>query len=166
MLRRLVLCSLLAAPSAALQLSPLAVRPALARTRATLRAQEGGRYSEPILDESIDDPVYDVDSKYLGKVKYGFSSAAEAFNGRAAMMGFTICFFQETAFGKGVLELYHLPYDKDAVPQHLWDPSFLTGTLALIAAVGLFFGGTYGLILLNGGVEKAMQGPDVPTMKK
>ena len=103
MLRRLVLCSLLAAPSAALQLSPLAVRPALARTRATLRAQEGGRYSEPILDETIDDPVYDSDSKYLGSVKYGFSSAAEAFNGRAAMMGFTICFFQETAFGKGAL---------------------------------------------------------------
>ena len=66
----------------------------------------------------------------------------------------------------GVLELYHLPYDKDAVPQHLWEPSFLTGTLALFAAVALFFGGTYGLILLNGGVEKAMKGPDVPGMPK
>lgn len=103
MVSRLVLCSLLVAPSAALQLAPLAARPALARPRATLRAQEGNRYSDPILDESLDDPVYDIDSKYLGKVNYGFSSAAEAANGRAAMMGFTICFFQETAFGKGAL---------------------------------------------------------------
>ena len=65
-----------------------------------------------------------------------------------------------------MLELYHLPYDSGAVPQHLWEPTLLTGALALVFAVALFVGGTYGLILLNGGVEKALQGPDVPAMKK
>ena len=45
------------------------------------------RWSDPILDESIPDPIYDQDSPYKGRVPYGFSDNAEKLNGRAAMMG-------------------------------------------------------------------------------
>jgi len=73
------------------------------------------RWKEPILDESLPDPVFDAPSPYKGRVPYGFSEAAEKFNGRAAMMGFTILFLQELIVGKGVLEQYGLPYDAGAI---------------------------------------------------
>ena len=94
-----LLCALLA-PAASLRTAPLAARPAL-RPRAHVRAQEPGRYDDPILDSSLPDPVYDTESGYKGKVSYGFSTEAEKINGRFAMMGFTICFLQEAVFGKG-----------------------------------------------------------------
>ena len=173
--RSALLVALLAAPAAALQLTPLvAARPV--RARATVRA-ETPRYDDPILDPSKPDPVYDGKSNYLGKVGYGFSSDAERLNGRAAMTGFTICFLQETVTGKGapacqkfslgrrgtwwaphtpltrpatcrhtgVLELYGLPYDAGAVPQHLWEPTLVTGGLAFVAAVALSGGVAFGL---------------------
>ena len=48
-------------------------------------------------------------------MSYGFSNQAELLNGRAAMMGFTVAYFQELFVGKGVLEQYGLPYDEGAV---------------------------------------------------
>jgi hypothetical protein len=72
------------------------------------------RYDDPIFDESKPDPVFDADIGYRGRSSFGFVSAAERLNGRAAMMGFTICFLQELIFGKGVLEQYGLPYDPGA----------------------------------------------------
>merc|ERR1719382_771503 len=75
------------------------------------------RYDEPILDESLPDPVYDDEFKYKGYSMTGFVDFAETLNGRAAMMGFTILFLQELIFGKGVLEMYGLPYDPGAVLQ-------------------------------------------------
>merc|ERR1712087_906573 len=81
----------------------------------TLRAQQ--RWSDPIFDESLPDPVFDDDYKYKGYSSFGFVEVAETINGRAAMMGFTILFLQELIFGKGVLELYGLPYDAGAVLQ-------------------------------------------------
>ena len=68
--------------------------------------QLNARWDDPILDESIPDPVYDLDEPYKGRVPYGFSSTAERINGRAAMTGFTILFLQELIAGKGVLEQY------------------------------------------------------------
>ena len=70
---------------------------------------------EPILDASKADPVFTADTPYKGRVGYGFSNAAEKFNGRAAMMGFSIAYVQELVTGKGVLSLYGLPYDQGAV---------------------------------------------------
>ena len=61
------------------------------------------------------------------------------------MTGFTICFLQEIVLGKGVLELYGLPYDVGAVPTHLWEPTLLTGGVASVFTIalcaGLWFGG-------------------------
>ena len=115
-MQRLVI-ALLAAPCAALRLTPMAPRSA---TRAGVVSMAESRFTEKILDESIPDPVYDDDGGdggYLGKSNIGFSQGAETFNGRAAMAGFTICFLQEIVMGRGVLEAYGLPYDAGAVPQ-------------------------------------------------
>ena len=103
------------------------------------------RFSDPILDEKIPDPIYDEETGYLGKSPIGFVQDAESFNGRAAMAGFTICFLQEIVLGKGVLELYGLPYDVGAVPTHLWEPTLITGGVASVLTIaltaGLWFGG-------------------------
>eukprot|EP00967_Tisochrysis_lutea_P127666 scaffold217396_cov36-Tisochrysis_lutea.AAC.1 len=66
-------------------------------------------WTEPILDESLPDPVFDDKYEYKGRSKVGFVSFAETLNGRAAMLGFTILFMQELVMGKGVLEMYGLP---------------------------------------------------------
>eukprot|EP00308_Calcidiscus_leptoporus_P026948 CAMPEP_0119367896 /NCGR_PEP_ID=MMETSP1334-20130426/14623_1 /TAXON_ID=127549 /ORGANISM="Calcidiscus leptoporus, Strain RCC1130" /LENGTH=122 /DNA_ID=CAMNT_0007384415 /DNA_START=40 /DNA_END=408 /DNA_ORIENTATION=+ len=73
------------------------------------------RWQDPIFNDALPDPVFDDDYSYKGASKTGFVSFAEAMNGRAAMMGFTICFLQELIVGKGVLEQYGLPYDAGAV---------------------------------------------------
>ena len=73
------------------------------------------RFPDPILNDDLPDPVWDEESPYTGRVPYGFSTFAEKINGRAAMMGFVILFIQELVMGKGVLELYGLPYDAGAV---------------------------------------------------
>ena len=52
-----------------------------------------------------------------GREPWGFALNAEVWNGRMAMMGFTICFIQEIVMGKGVLEAYGIGYDEGAVPQ-------------------------------------------------
>ena len=114
-MQRLVL-AMLAAPCAAMRLAPMAPRSA---TRAGVLRMAESRFTDKVLDESLPDPVYDSDGGdggYLGKSDIGFSTNAEKFNGRAAMTGFTICFLQEIVLGKGVLELYGLPYDVGAVP--------------------------------------------------
>merc|ERR1719181_1885992 len=87
-----------------------------------LRARSGApvaladkRWNDPILDENIPDPVYDLPSGYKGRSLIGFNDFAEKLNGRAAMMGFVILFLQELIAGKGVLEQYGLPYDPGAV---------------------------------------------------
>ena len=54
----------------------------------------------------------------------------------------------------GVIELYGLPYDSGAVPQHLWEPSLISGLVAFIAVVGVSGGATYGLLTLNGYFDK------------
>ena len=55
------------------------------------------RYDDPILNDDLPDPLYDEPSPYKGRVYYGFSEDAEKFNGRAAMMGFTVLFLQEVS---------------------------------------------------------------------
>ena len=73
------------------------------------------RWSDPILDESIPDPVYDAKSPYKGRVPYGFSEFAEKLNGRAAMIGFTVLYLQEAIAGQGVLQQYGFSYDEGAI---------------------------------------------------
>jgi hypothetical protein len=87
---------------------------ALRRPKVQL-AVDGKRFPEPILNDSIPDPVFDGKSPYKGRVPYGLSTFAEKINGRFAMMGFTILFLQELVFGRGVLDLYGLPYDPGAI---------------------------------------------------
>ena len=60
----------------------------------------------PIFDPDREDPIFSENTGYKGRAPYGFSNTAELFNGRAAMMGFVICFLQELIVGKGVLEQY------------------------------------------------------------
>jgi hypothetical protein len=102
------------------------------------------RWNDPVLDESVPDPVFDVKSPYKGRVPYGFSRFAETINGRVAMMGFTVVLLQEFIAGKGVLQMYGLPYDAGAVlPPD--DGSFsLPPIVALILAVVLTVVATYG----------------------
>ena len=80
------------------------VRRAAAPTR--LSASVVARYDDPILDDSLPDPVYDNTEPYKGRTPFGFNSFAESINGRVAMSGFTILFLQELIAGKGVLEQY------------------------------------------------------------
>ena len=115
-MQRLVL-AMLAAPCAAMRLAPIAPRLV---TRAGVLSMAENRFTEKILDNSLPDPVYDEmggDGGYLGKSNIGFSQGAETWNGRAAMVGFTVCFLQEIVMGKGVLEAYGIGYDEGAVPQ-------------------------------------------------
>lgn len=80
-----------------------------------MEARLMARLDDPILDESLPDPVFDDNTPYLGRASFGFNSFAEAINGRAAMIGFVILFLQELVVGKGVLEQYGLPYDAGAL---------------------------------------------------
>merc|ERR1712087_232730 len=118
MLRSLYLALLL--PAAAHAFSPGAARSGVAvqRIPAGMRvapAVANERWPDPIFNDALPDPVFDDEYTYKGASKLGFVSFAEAMNGRAAMVGFTICFLQELIFGKGVLEQYGLPYDPGAV---------------------------------------------------
>jgi hypothetical protein len=88
---------------------------AVAPARVSAPAVMASRWPDPILNEDLPDPVFDEKSPYTGSAPYGFSNFAEKMNGRAAMMGFVILFMQELITGKGVLELYGLPYDAGAV---------------------------------------------------
>ena len=103
--------------ASAFAVAPLAVAPtpALRSPAPAMQSDPYQRWKEPIFDSNRPDPVWDESSPYTGRVPYGFSEAAEKLNGRAAMMGFTILFLQELVCGKGVLELYGLPYDAGAV---------------------------------------------------
>ena len=94
---QLAVIAALAAPCVALRMAPLAPRAAV---RARVVA-ETPRFSDPILDPKVTDPVYDQDGGYLGKSKFGFNQFAETINGRVAMSGFTICFLQELVTGRG-----------------------------------------------------------------
>merc|ERR1719263_2521656 len=78
---------------------PATQQPRVFVSRAAVLAAE--RWSDPILDDSKPDPVYDDETPYLGRSFTGFVSFAETLNGRAAMMGFTILFLQELVLGKG-----------------------------------------------------------------
>ena len=99
--------------------SGFGVAPAPAHAAATARASApammASRWPDPILNDDLPDPVWDEESPYTGRAPYGFSTFAEVINGRAAMMGFVVLFLQELVLGKGVLELYGLPYDAGAV---------------------------------------------------
>lgn len=97
---------------------------------------------DPIFDESKPDPVFDVESGYKGRVPYGLNSNAEQINGRAAMMGFTVVAFQEAITGKGVLQLYGIPYDKGAIVEG--GGNIFIGIAGLIGAVVITGGLTYG----------------------
>ena len=109
---------------------------------------------DPILDESVPDPVFTEETPYKGRVSYGFSRAAERINGQAAMMGFTVCYLQEAIVGKGVLEQYGFPFDEGAVLEK--SAGFvLPGVIGLVFAVVL----TIGLSVAGVKAEKALN-PD------
>ncbi|EOD10950.1 hypothetical protein EMIHUDRAFT_452580 [Emiliania huxleyi CCMP1516] len=88
------------------------VAPAAAPARAAPPSNPAWRGT--VLDESLPDPVFDDTYEYKGRSKVGFVTYAELLNARMAMMGFTILFLQELLFGKGVLQMYGLPYDSGA----------------------------------------------------
>jgi len=101
---------------------------------------------EAIFDKKVEDPVFQADSGYKGRVPYGFSNAAEKFNGRAAMMGFSVAYVQEWVVGKGVLEQYGLPYDEGAIlikSEGFSLPSVVGLVLALVVVFGLSYGGEF-----------------------
>ena len=114
---RLVAFAMLAASSAAMRMAPLAPRSVV---RSRVVAQQ--RFSDPILDEKIPDPIYDEETGYLGKSPIGFVQDAESFNGRAAMAGFTICFLQEIVLGKGECSLLRNQRSAHAAAAALWSP--------------------------------------------
>ena len=107
MLSALLLLSLTGATALVPASAPVVTRGVAARRMPML--QMNARYDDPILDESLPDPVYDNTEPYKGNVPYGFSTKAERLNGRAAMTGFTILYIQELIAGKGVLEQYGCP---------------------------------------------------------
>ena len=86
-----------------------AVRCDAGRHAAVKALDPSGRWSDPILDDSLPDPVFDDDYEYKGSTKFGLNDFAETLNGRAAMVGFFILFMQELIVGKGVLSQYGLP---------------------------------------------------------
>ena len=101
--------------------SALVAQPRVPLTRASSMAAPitmAGWQDDPILDKSKPDPIFDDDTGYKGRVSYGFSNAAELYNGRAAMMGFTVAYLQEAITGRGVLETYGFAYDEGAVLQN------------------------------------------------
>ena len=75
---------------------------------------------------------------------YGFTNAAEQLNGRAAMMGFTVAYFQEAIVGKGVLEQYGLPYDEGAILMQGGFNGPIFAILGFFFAVALTAGLTFG----------------------
>ena len=101
------------------------------------------RWTDPILDESLPDPVFDGKSPYKGRVPYGFSNFAETLNGRVAMMAFVVLFLQEAIVGQGVLSQYGLPYDEGAVLLNQGDGFTLPGAIGLLIATVITGGMTY-----------------------
>ena len=149
MMRSLLVLALGSA-SALTPTAPLPARAALVRGRAApIRLAQ--RFDDPILDESIPDPVFAEKTPYKGRVSYGFSTAAEKLNGRAAMMGFSIAYVQEAIAGKGVLEQYGLPYDEGAVLIKGGGglPSIIAVIFAAIVVAGLTYGGEKAYLTLN-----------------
>ncbi|KAL1514826.1 hypothetical protein AB1Y20_003911 [Prymnesium parvum] len=122
-------------------------RPSLARTGEGCVVMSSQRWKDPILDESLPDPVYDDETPYLGRAPYGFSKTAERLNGRAAMVGFTVLYLQELIVGKGVLEQYGLPYDVGAQLQD--GATGVPSLVGLALAVGLTAGGSFGAQVLG-----------------
>merc|ERR1719379_143126 len=125
----------------------------LSHGRRTPAVEMNARYDDKILDESIPDPIFDGDSGYKGRVPYGFSTTAEVFNGRAAMMGFVIVFLQELFAGKGVLQQYGFPYDAGAVLPPDDGGFSLPPVVALVIAVVVTVGATYGGAILGKPLE-------------
>ena len=124
------------------------VRPTAPRIGRAHGVQMESRWTDPILDESKPDPVFDGDSPYKGRVPYGFSNQAELINGRAAMMGFSVLYLQELFVGKGVLEQYGLPYDEGAILLGQAG-SGLPGVVGLVLSVAVVTGLTYGSNILG-----------------
>ena len=60
--------------------SPVLQQQQLSRSHAIVMEQQ--RWSDPILDDSIPDPVFENDLNYKGRVSWGFSNTAEKLNGR------------------------------------------------------------------------------------
>lgn len=94
-------------------------------------------------------------------MSYGFSNQAELLNGRAAMMGFTVAYFQELFVGKGILEQYGFGYDEGAVFDGNGSglPSVVGILFAFIFTAGLSYGGEY---LNNKVINKDYQGNSLP----
>jgi hypothetical protein len=106
--------------------------------------EEEGRWQDlPIFDESLPDPVFDRDSDVY-RPSFGFVTTAEVLNGRAAMMGFFIVYFQELLAGKGVLQQYGLPYAEGAQIDIEEDAILLPPVVALVLAVIVVVAATYG----------------------
>jgi hypothetical protein len=139
---------LLAATSvAALAILGFGVGRRSSRGRRSAAVQLNARYDDPILDESIPDPIFDGESPYKGRVSYGFSRTAETLNGRAAMMGFVVVFLQEFFAGRGVLQQYGLPYDEGAVlpvTEGFTLPPVVALVLAVIVTTAATYGGAIG----------------------
>ena len=74
----LLLALTLGGASALLPALSAPTRPAVQRgaRAAALRMQQ--RWDDPILDESLPDPVFDNEETYKGNVPYGFSTIAES----------------------------------------------------------------------------------------
>lgn len=159
---------LLTLPSSlALQVSrPLAPVRSAATTasRSPGSAMMSERWSDKVLDESLPDPVFDRESGYKGRVPYGFSNAAEKWNGRAAMMGFSICYLQELFTGKGVLSLYGLPYDEGAIVSAAGSNVFEAGLGLIGAVIGVTALSYAGEKLNNEVLDKDYDGKKLPKL--
>ena len=138
-------------------------------TAATLRIvmlEPGERWpEEPIFDKKVEDPIFERDTGYKGRVKYGFSSYAEVLNGRVAMMGFTVAYLQEAILGKGVLQQYGLPYDEGAVLSSGGGNPLISvvGLLgAIILTTVLTYGGEALYVKVFDPSYKGRQLPDLP----
>ena len=93
------------------------------------------RWDDPILDESLPDPVFDNSMRYKGNVPYGFSNFAEQLNGRLAMLAFATLFLKEAIAGQGILTQYGLPYDEGAQVQA--GGTGVPGLVALVLALAV-----------------------------
>ena len=126
------------------------------------------RWDDPILDDSIPDPVFATETPYKGRVPWGFSNNAEIINGRVAMMGFTVAYLQEAVTGKGVLTLYGLPYDEGAVLGGGGGgiPNFILGPVGLVVAIVLTIALSYGGEYVNNKiVDPAYDGTKLPEIQ-
>lgn len=120
------------------------------RDRRTRAVQLNARWpDEPILDESIPDPIFDGkgQERYTGRGYFGFNRDNELLNGRLAMMGFFVVYLQELFAGKGVLQQYGIPLDSGAVPQDV-EGFVLPPIVAVVFAFILVAGGVYGGVVL------------------